>query len=165
MIQALLAKYAMQLLGGLLAIAILTGGYYYWKHSVASEAHKECNVAWEERDRKDIMKAVEIQASENAKIDIIKQFYEDRNNESKSKLNDYIETITADNAAANAAVARLRNYKATRAVSCENRMPTQANDTGGIGGTGNENIQTAVSLKAVEIIIEDYVKKYFTVVE
>lgn len=165
MMQELLAKYAMQIIAGLLATAVVIGGYYYWKHGIASKAIAENNELWKERDRKDLLHAAEIQASENAKIEVIKQFYEDRNNEAKSKLNDYIETLTADNAAANAAVIRLRNHKTTRTASCENRMSAEANDSGRVGGTGEEAIQTAISLKAVEIIIEDYVKKYFTVVE
>lgn len=165
MIQALLAKYAMQILSGLLAVAVVAGGYYYWKHSVASEAIAENTELWKERDRKDIQRAAEIQASENAKIEVIKQFYEDHNNDAKNKLNEYIETLTADNAAANAAVIRLRNHKTTRTADCENRVQAGPNDSGRVGGTGEEAIQTAISLKAVEIIIEDYVKKYFTVVE
>lgn len=162
-IQAILAKYAMQILGGLLAAAIVIGGYYYWKHSVASEAISERDAQWQERDRKDVQHAAEIMAAENAKIEIIKQHYQDQYNSGKEKLHEYIETLTAANAAANANVIRLRNSKTPRAVSCEDRVPTSTDNTGGIGGTGIEDIQTAIDIKAVEIIIEDYVKKYFVV--
>lgn len=163
MIQALLAKYAMQIVGGLLATALVIGGYYYWKHSVASEAVAERDAQWQERDRKDVQHAAEIMAAENAKIEIIKQHYQDQYNSGKEKLHEYIETLTAANASANANVIRLRNAKTPRAVSCEDRVSTASNDTGGIGGTGLEDIQTAIDIKAVEIIIEDYVKKYFVV--
>ncbi len=37
-IQAILAKYAMQILGGMLATAVVIGGYYYWKHEVITIA-------------------------------------------------------------------------------------------------------------------------------
>jgi len=163
MIQALLAKYAMQILGGLLATALVIGGYYYWKHSVASEAIAERDEQWQERDRKDVQHAAEIMAAENAKIEIIKQHYQDQYNSGKEKLHEYIETLTAANASANANVIRLRNAKSPRAVSCENGVSATSDNTGGIGGTGIDDIQTAISLKAVEIIIEDYVKKYFVV--
>lgn len=162
-LQTLLAKYAMQILGGLLAAALLIGGYYYWKHSVASEAIAERDAQWQERDRKDVQHAAEIMAAENAKIEIIKQHYQDQYNSGKEKLHEYIETLTAANASANANVIRLRNAKTTRAISCENGLPTTTDNTGGIDRTSDEDIQTAISLKAVEIIIEDYVKKYFVV--
>lgn len=163
MIKALLAKYAMQILAGFLAVAVVVGGYYYWKHGIASEAIAENNKLWEERDRKDVQHAAEIMAAENAKIEIIKQHYQDQYNTGKEKFHEYIKTLTSDNAAANANVIRLRNYQATREAGCENRMSTTSNDTGGIDRTSDEDIQTAISLKAVEIIIEDYVKKYFVV--
>ena len=163
MIQALLAKYAMQILSGLLAVAVVAGGYYYWKHSVASEAIAENNKLWKERDQKDIQHAAEIMAAENAKIEIIKQHYEDHNNAELNKFKDYVKTLTADNAAANAAVIRMRNYQASRAASCENRVPTTTDDSSGTGRASDEDLQTAMSIKAVEIIIEDYVKKYFVV--
>ena len=162
-LQTLLAKYAMQILGGLLATALVIGGYYYWKHSVASEAIAERDAQWQERDRKDVQHAAEIMAAENAKIEIIKQHYQDQYNSGKEKLHEYIETLTAANASANANVIRLRNAKTPRAASCENGMPTSSNDTGGTGRASDGDIQTAISLKAVEIIIEDYVKKYFVV--
>lgn len=163
MIQALLAKYAMQILGGFLAVAVLVGGYYYWKHGVASEAIAENNKLWEERDRKDIQHAAEIMAAENAKIEIIKQHYEDHNNAELNKYREYVKTLTADNAAANANVIRMRNAKAPGKVSCENRVQAGPDNTSGTGRASDEDLQTAMSLKAVEIIVEDYVKKYFTV--
>lgn len=158
-------KYGTKILAGFLALSIGVGGYYYWKHGVITKAKDECNAAWEERDRQDIKKADAIMAAENAKIEIIKQHYQDQFNMGREKLNDYIETLTVANADANAAVARMRNYKATQGkTSCENRVLTSANNTGGIGGTGSETLQTAISLKAVELIIEDYVMKYLRVV-
>lgn len=163
MIQALLAKYAMQILGAALAVAVVIGDYYYWKHGIASEARAECNAAWEERDRKDVQHAAEIMAAENAKIEIIKQHYQDQYNSGKEKLHEYIETLTADNASANANVIRLRNAKTPRAVSCENGVRARPDNSEGTGGSSDEALQTAISLKAVEIIIEDYVKKYFVV--
>lgn len=41
MIQVFLAKYAMQILAGILAVSVVVGGYYYWKHDVASKAVAE----------------------------------------------------------------------------------------------------------------------------
>lgn len=38
MLQTLIAKYGMQVLTGLLSVALIVGGYYYWKHHVVSEA-------------------------------------------------------------------------------------------------------------------------------
>lgn len=162
-LQTLLAKYAMQILGGLLATALVIGGYYYWKHSVASEAIAERDAQWQERDRKDVQHAAEIMAAENAKIEIIKQHYQDQYNYGKEKLHEYIETLTAANASANANVIRLRNAKAQRAASCENGVQARPDNSEGSGGSSDEALQTAISLKAVEIIIEDYVKKYFVV--
>jgi len=71
MIQGLLAKYAMQLLGVLAIIGVVTGGYYYIKHKGAEEQHDKDMTKLADRNAKESaesIKLLEEAAAENARL-------------------------------------------------------------------------------------------------
>lgn len=160
-IQLWLIQNAMKLLAIFAIATIALGSISYWKHTIAEETKAKCNSAWIERDRIDIEHAKLLRAERQGEIKIITQSYEDHNNEELTRYREYVETLTAANVAANANVNRLRQYQATRKAGCPSGVPAETNDTSGTDRSGEEAIQVARSLKALEIIIEEYVEKYF----
>lgn len=165
MIQLWLIQNAMKLLAVFAIATITLGGISYWKHTIAKETEAKCNAAWIERDRVDIEHAKLLRAERQGEIKIITQSYEDHNNAELTRYREYVETLTAANAAANANVNKLREHQATRKAGCPTGGEAKADNTGGIGGTGAEVVQIDASLKALEIVMEEYVLKYFEVVE
>lgn len=154
MIYAIAVKYA----GYLIAAGVIVGVYYYWESSIESERDK----IWIERDRQDIEHSKLLQAENKGKIAEIKKQYEDHNERELAKYNDYIKTLTTANVAANNSVNKLQRHS-ERKVDCVDRVSPKTNDTGGVSGSGAEAVQIAQSLKAIEIIMEDYVSKYFEI--
>ena len=152
---------AMKLIAIFTITTIALGAISYWKHTIAKETQDKCNAAWIERDRQDIEHAKLLRHSRNLEIKTIIQSYEDHNEHELSKYREYVKTLTAANVAANANVNRLRQYQATRKASCPIGGQTEANDTTGASEGSGEAIQVAKSLKALEIVMEEYVKKYF----
>jgi len=71
MIQGILAKYAMQLLGVLAIVGVVTGGYYYIKHKGAEEQHETDMIKLSDRNAKESaesLKLLEEAAEENARL-------------------------------------------------------------------------------------------------
>ena len=71
MIQGILAKYAMQLLGVLAIVGVITGGYYYIKHKGASEQHETDMMKLADRNAKESAESVRLleeAAEENARL-------------------------------------------------------------------------------------------------
>ena len=71
MIQVILAKYAMQLLGVLAIIGVVTGGYYYIKHKGAEEQHDKDMTELADRNAKESAESVKLleeAAEENARL-------------------------------------------------------------------------------------------------
>lgn len=54
-----LDKVVAQIIGGVLLLGLLVGGYYYWKHSVKQEALVEWNKAQVEQVQKEQQKLIE----------------------------------------------------------------------------------------------------------
>lgn len=154
---------AMKLLAIFAVTTIALGAISYWKHTIAEETRDKCNAAWIERDRQDIEHSKLLRHERNAEIRTITKSYEDHNEHELSKYREYVETLTALNAAANANVSKLRQYQAARKVSCPTGRQTETNDTIGASEGSGEAVQIAKSLKALEIVMEEYVKKYFEV--
>lgn len=155
---------AMKLLAIFTITTIALGAISYWEHTIAEETRDKCNAAWIERDRQDIEHSKLLRHSRNLEIQTIAKSYEDHNEHELSKYREYVETLTALNAAANANVSKLRQYNATKGkASCPAGRQTETNDTIGASEGSGEAIQIAKSLKALEIVMEEYVKKYFDV--
>ena len=153
----------MKLLAVFAIATIALGSISYWKHTIAEETEAKCNAAWIERDRQDIEHSKLLRHSRNLEIQTIAKSYEDHNEHELKKYREYVETLTAANVAANANVNKLRQYQATRKVSCPAGRQAETNDTVGTGEGSGEAVQIAKSLKALEIVMEEYVKKYFEV--
>lgn len=165
-IQLWLIQNAMKLLAIFVVTTIAFGSISYWKHTIAEETRDKCNNAWIERDRQDIEHAKLLRAERNAEIRTITKSYEDHNEHELSKYREYVANLTADNVALNTNVDRLRKYQAARKTSCPAGRQAAPDDSGGIGGTGGKTLQDeeiAKSLKALEIIMEEYVRRYFEV--
>lgn len=164
MIQLWLIQNAMKLLAVLAVVTIALGSISYWKHTIAEETKEKCNAAWIERDRIDIEHAKLLRAERQGEIKIITQSYEDHNETELSRYREYVKTLTAANAASNDRVNKLQRY-AQGKTSCPAGVSTETDNTGGTDQSGEEAIQVAKSLKALEIIIEEYVEKYFEVIK
>lgn len=173
MIQAWLAERAMTLLAVGIIFLSVAAGVAYWKYTIARDAGdaatRACTTAFEERDLRDIEHAKLLTWERQGEIKTLTEFYETHNQEQLRELHDYAKNTDASLAAANANVARLQRFNRTaqREASCPEGGQAAANDSSGIGGTGRETLQDteiAVSLKALKIVMEEYVKKYFQVV-
>lgn len=162
-LQLWLIQNAMKLLSILALTTISLGAVSYWKHTIANETEEKCNAAWIERDRKDIAESARMKAEREGEIKTIIQSYEAHNEHELEKYREYVETLTAANVAANANVDKLRKYQTTRKASCPAGRQTQADNTTGTSEGSGETLQIAKSLKALEIVMEEYVKKYFDV--
>lgn len=156
----------MKLLAVFAITTIALGSISYWKHTIAKETEEKCNAAWIERDRIDIEHSKLLRAERTAEIRTIAKSYEDHNEHELTKYREYVKNLTDANIAANANVNRLRQYQTTRKASCPAGRQTETDDSTRVGGTGGETLQDqeiAKSLKALEIVMEEYVKKYFEV--
>lgn len=164
MIQLWLIQNAMKLLAALAVVTITLGSISYWKHTIAEETNAKCNAAWIERDRIDVEHSKLLYAERQGEIRAITQNYEDHNERELTKYREYVKTLTIANAASNDRVNKLQRHS-ERKVSCPVGGETEADNTGGIGGTGSEAVQIDKSLKALEIVMEEYVLRYFEVVK
>ncbi len=154
----------MRLAAVAIIVTLVTAGYFWWKHDIAQSAIEERDQEWQDRDRIDIDHAKLLQHQREGEINELKQQYEHHNETELTRYREYVKTLTAANAASNDRVNKLQRH-AERKVSCAAGGETKANDSGGIGGTGAEAIQIDKSLKALEIVMEEYVLRYFEVVK
>lgn len=145
MIQALIAKYSMQLMTILILILTVFGGYFYWKHGIIDKAVSKCNDAWHQRDIDTERQSIAIQSSENAKIAIIKQYQKEVYEKAIENYSSYIISLNAD-------IDRMRDTKTASASSGKNRMPTK-NSCPEATYRSSEEI---ISIKSCEILIEDF---------
>lgn len=163
MIQALLAKYAIVLI----AIAGIVGYHYYSKHQAFNDGKAECRAEWEEAYRKDGDHAKLLEYQRQNENLALKNQYELHDSEQLRRLAEYAKTVTIDLSAANAAVSRLRGQQTTRKNSCSGGRADQTTSAGapdsGSGKTLSDS-DLATSLKALEILVEEYVKPNFEVV-
>lgn len=163
-IQIWLIQNAMKLLAVFAISTIALGSISYWKHTIAEETKEKCNAAWIERDRVDIEHAKLLRAERQGEIKIITQSYEDHNETELTRYREYVKTLTVANATANDRVNKLQRH-AERKISCPAGGEAQADNTSGTSSGSAEALQIDKSLKALEIVMEEYVLKYFEVVE
>lgn len=132
MIQVYLARYAMQLTALLLSAAVVIGGYYYWEHSIVSDA-LEAQIEEAEKMSKKILE------DKQKEVDMI-------NKQNQERANNAIKIYAKHYDDLRAAADRIpeRVYINTKNDSCSNAMPGTAKDrskaSGGIGGTGKAEL-------------------------
>ena len=69
-----LDKVAAEIIGGVTLVVLLVGGYYYWKHSVKTEALLEWNKAQQEQVAKEQQKLIQdLTAINKVQQDILSQ--------------------------------------------------------------------------------------------
>ena len=134
MLSAFLARYATQLLGSLLAFAVVIGGYYYWKHDIVTEALN--------KQQAKLTKQSEI---------LFKQKQEEvlqAENKSRERAINAIQVYAKHydelRAAANAIPERV--YISTKTNSCSNAMPGtsqgRSSTATGIGRSGQAELSS-----------------------
>lgn len=142
--------YARQILVIAVLLAIV-GVYYYWKHTISEQGYSTCMAEVNKRDDYTMKQSERIRAE-------AKQQYDEERIKNETNYNNAI-SVYADYAD------RMRNTaKTNRASSNKARVPAQACDTIGIGGTSEEALSAIeeikefnLSVKACELIIEQFV--------
>jgi len=140
MIQGILAKYAIQLLGVLAIVGVITGGYYYIKHKGASEQHET-----------DMMKLADRNAKESAEsVRLLEEAAEENARLKEEHVNQYVGILTnatnTTNAVINqrdAAIAKLRERQRIAYTKGNNNTKIRESnipetDIGTDGRTGEE---------------------------
>ena len=125
MIQVILAKYAMQLLGVLAIIGVVTGGYYYIKHKGAEEQHDKDMTELADRNAKESAESVKLleeAAEENAKLK------EEHVNNYVGILTNATNTTNTIIAQRDAAIAKLRDRQRTASTKSDNNTESREAD-------------------------------------
>ena len=136
----MLEKYAMQLLGVLAIIGVVTGGYYYIKHKGAEEQHD-----------KDMAKLADRNAKESAEsIKLLEEAAEENARLKEEHVNNYVGILTnATNttntiiAQRDAAITKLRDRERIAGAKSDNNTEIRKTDlskadSGPDGGIGEE---------------------------
>ena len=130
------AKYGMQILGVLALIGVIVGGYYYIKHTGATEQHEKDMRKLNERNQIEQKQADKLLADARAENSAIKA----KNQEIYiGVLTNASQTIKATQSQRDAAVSELRKLRQRVATTASNNSAGSGEtriSEGGIGGAG-----------------------------
>ena len=152
MIQVILAKYAMQLLGVLAIIGVVTGGYYYIKHKGAEEQHDKDMTELADRNAKESAESVKLleeAAEENAKLK------EEHVNNYVGILTNATNTTNTIIANHNAELAKLRERQRIASKKSDNNTESREADLSKAdvreNGRASEEIRITEEYEVVEL--------------
>lgn len=158
--QAWLVKIAMQygskLLIAALALAVVTATYFSWKHDIQKAEHDRVVAQFEKRDAENDRKSADLLLRKHKEIARVKQEQHDKYMGAIGAYAEYGKNLDSQLAAT--VNKRLRNTTAT--ANCSgNAVQGRPDNSTGIGGPSEEDVQAIEmlkSIKACEILIEDF---------
>lgn len=158
--QAWLVKIALQygskLLIAALALAVITATYFSWKHDIQKAEHDRVVAEFEKRDAENDRKAADLLLRKHKEIARIKQEQHDKYIGAIGAYAEYGKNLDSQLAAT--VNKRLRNTTAT--ANCGGNAvqggPDNPSRVGGASAEDVREIEMLKSIKACEILIEDF---------
>lgn len=143
-----LLRYAMQLMGVLVVVLAIIGGYYYWKHEQVQAGYDQCLAEVTKRDDYTMKQSERIRLEAQEQITQERLKHEDAYNNAIRTYADYADRMRVQ-------------PKAAGTGSNKVRVPTKASCPEGVDRSSAEIISELKefnkSVKACELLIEEFI--------
>lgn len=156
----LVKKYAGNALMVAIAAAVVFGMYLHWKSEIYDQGVHDERVKWEKRDAETQRESAELLKLKQHENDLKEEAQNQRSMGAIETYANYSSTLYKQLADAK----RMPN-NATTSSGNRDAMPGTCPDTSALAGTSEEDIQRKLSIKAVELLIEQYLVPNAEVIE